>query len=139
MNERIALELVFKLRNSDLDMRPIPPLNFNFTDSNSGKKFTFNEIFKELYVGEKFKNSLKYIQDVANQRNKLLYASSAGKPSIQDDIEEYLIEQKSKVFTFIYITLLIDPWEKSEGNSAFVQQVLNSYLLLLEKVKLKDI
>ena len=50
VNERIALELIVKLRDYDLDMRPSPPLNFNFTDGDSGEKITFNESFKDLFL-----------------------------------------------------------------------------------------
>ena len=30
---------------------------------------------------------------------------------------------------------MIDPWEKEEGSSSFVQQALDSYLLLLQRIE----
>lgn len=58
--------------------------------------------------------------------------------TVQENLK-YLIEQKKKVFLFIIIILLIDPWEKQEGPAPFVQQTLDSYLLLQERIQKEDI
>lgn len=39
----------------------------------------------------------------------------------------------------LYLVLLIDPWEKSEGKSDFVQQALEAFLLLMERIAKEDI
>ena len=136
---RKALEIVFKIKGHNLDARPLPPLHFNILNHDTGEVQTYDIDFKKMYLGDNYKDSLKYIEEVANQRNRLLYANSAGKPKVDGDIEKYLNFQKIKVFLFIYIVLLIDPWEKEEGSSGFVQQSLDSYLLLLNKIQKEDV
>lgn len=136
---RKALEIIFKLKGHNLDVRPTPPLHFNVSNHYTGELHTYDIDFKKMYLGDNYKNSLKYIDEVANQRNKLLYANSAGKPKVEGDMEKYLNLQKMKVFLFIYIVLLIDPWEKTEGSSGFIQQALDSYLLLLNKIQKEDV
>ena len=139
VSDRKAIELVFKIKGQDLDVRPLPPLHFNISDHKTGEIKTFDIDFKKMYLGDNYTDSLKYIKDVANQRNRLLYANSAGKPQVNGDIEKYLDVQKMKVFLFIIIILLIDPWEKTQGSSGFVQQALDSYLLLLERIEKEEI
>ncbi|MCB2215825.1 hypothetical protein [Desulfofustis glycolicus] len=139
VNGRKALVIIFKLKNHNIDIRPLPPLHFTISNDETGEIKTFDIDFKELYIGDNYKNSLKYIEDVSSKRNRLLYANSAGKPEVKGDMEEYLNFQKMKVFLFIYIVLLIDPWEKAEGSSGFVQQALDSYLLLLNRIQKEDV
>lgn len=136
---RKAIELVFKIKGQDVDVRPLPPLHFNISDHKTGEIKTFDIDFKKIYLENNYSDSLKYIKEVANQRNKLLYANSAGKPEVNGDIDKYLDVQKKKVFLFIIIVLLIDPWEKIEGSSGFVQQALDSYLLLLDRIEKEEI
>ena len=128
-----AIELVFNIKNHGLDARPEPPLHFSLSEETNGNKselIAFNLDFKELYAGENYKNSLKYIQEIASLRNQLLYANESGPPKLEVDIENYLERQKKRVFLFLTLILLIDPWEKEIGPSSFVQQVLDTFLLL---------
>lgn len=136
---RKAVEIVFRIKGKDIDVKPIPPLHFSISDHETGLLKTYDIDFKKLYVGDNYSDSLKYIKEVANQRNRLLYAKSSGKPEVKGDMEKYLVEQKMKVFLFIIIVLLIDPWEKAEGPSIFVQQTLDSYLLLQKRIEKEDI
>ena len=52
----------------------------------------------------------------------------------QGDVASFLLRQKGRVLGLIAIVLLIDPWEKEEGRSTFVQQALDAYLLLQGKI-----
>lgn len=78
--------------------------------------------------------ALKYAKHIAGERNRLLYADAGGRPKVSGDIADYLEEQKAKVFLLLHIMLLIDPWI-DEGHSAFVQQALDDFLFLLEKIQ----
>lgn len=140
--KRRAIELAFSIKGHGLDARPKPPLHFSIseeTEENESELKTFNVDFKKLHVGEKYKDSLKYIQEVASIRNHLLYAKDSGPPKLEIDIEKYLEGQKKRVFIFLTLILLIDPWEKEIGPSSFVQQVLDSFLLLLERISKEEI
>jgi len=133
-NKRKAVCLHFKVNQADLVATPTPPLHFNISYPETGKIMTFEYGFKQACQGDKFESVLKYVKHVAGERNRILYATESGRPSISGDIPAYLKEQKQKVFTILNIMLMIDPWI-NEGKSAFVQQGLDSFLFLLEKIQ----
>lgn len=137
-NKRKALRLHFKLNSAELFATPTPPLHFSITESDTGEILTFDKTFKEAYQGEQFSTALEYVKNIAGERNSILYADAKGIPVVSGDIPLYLEEQKQKVFTLLHIMLLIDPWAK-EGHSAFVQQALDAFLLLLEKIEKSDL
>jgi hypothetical protein len=137
-NNRKALRLHLKMPNMGMIATPIPPLHFSITSPDTGKVITFERNFKETYQGEQFVTALKYVKHIANERNQLLYASEKGSPRISGDITTYLEDQKRKVFTILHIMLLTDPWI-NKGHSMFVQQALDSFLLLLEKIKESEV
>ncbi|WP_158683759.1 hypothetical protein [Pseudoalteromonas sp. T1lg22] len=134
VNGRPALGLKLKLKNTGFDIIPKPPLNFSSFEKSSGQHIKYDATFKRFWAENDIDNALKYLKSIANERNKLLYADSSGKPCVEGHVDEYIVSQKDKVFRFLYLILLIDPWEKKEGKSKFVQQALDSYLLLLEKI-----
>lgn len=133
-NKRKAVCLRFKINQADLVATPIPPLHFNISYPETGKIMIFEHGFKKACQGDEFESVLKYVKHIAGERNRLLYATESGRPSITGDIKGYLNEQKNKVFTILNIMLMIDPWI-DEGRSAFVQQGLDSFLFLLEKIQ----
>jgi hypothetical protein len=136
---RRAIELLLNMPAHDLTARPIPPLHFTVSYPETGEVCTFESNFKALIEGAGFDDSLKYIKARAAQRNKLLYAESSGRPKVEGNIEGYLEDQKKKVMVYLIIMLMIDPWEKEEGASLFVQQALDSYLLLLQRIAAHEI
>lgn len=136
---RKAIELLLNMPTLDLTGRPIPPLHFTVSYQETGEVCTFESNFKALTEGTGFDDSLKYIKAKAKQRNRLLYAESSGRPLIVGNIEGYLEDQKKKVMVYLIIVLMIDPWEKEEGRSLFVQQALDSYLLLLQRISAHEI
>ncbi len=137
-NNRKALSLLFKINSINMIAKPIPPLNFNLLDPETDQVLTFEDSFRKTCQGEQFETALKYVKNIANERNRLLYAGAGGRPKVTGDITNYLEEQKNKVFVLLHIMLLIDPWI-DEGYSAFVQQALDGFLLLLEKIEESEI
>lgn len=138
IGNRRAVEIVFSLRGTDLEARPRPPLHMSISKGRGGELVAFNRDFMELSLSDCYPNAKKYIESVANTRNLLLYAANQGKPVVSGDIEENLKSQKLKVIALLVIVLLIDPWEKEEGQSSFIQQVLDSFLMLLNKIHEED-
>jgi len=137
-NVRKAIELVLNMPAQRLSARPTPPLNFTIKDSGTDKVYTFRDEFNDLVNGHGYDKALKYLKDIANTRNEILYANCSGRPQVSGDIGGYLIEQKKKVMLALAIVLMIDPWEKKDGGSLFVQQALDSFLLLLDKISPED-
>ncbi|MCW5201564.1 hypothetical protein VU10_00690 [Desulfobulbus sp. US1] len=144
ISNRKAVELILKLKDQNFDARPRPPLHFTVSTFNTEdpllrKPIMYDNDFKEKIQRDGRKKVWTYIVDIANRRNTVLYANSGGTPKVTGDVQKFLISQKDKVFLYSYIVLLIDPWEKAEGSSSFVQQVLDSYLLLLERINEEEI
>jgi hypothetical protein len=136
--KRKAISLQIKAKHfPDKVITPTPPLHFNIT-KDTGEVVTFGDDFRKLYEGNNFDSALKYIQSIANTRNQVLYADCTGIPQAKGDICKFIEKQKTKVFMIIQIVLMTDPWIK-EGHSAFVQQALDSFLLLLDRIQENEI
>lgn len=133
-SHRKALQLNLKLRNAEYYASPIPPLHFNISNPDTGKVYTFEYSFKQIAQGEAYDSALKYVKEIADTRNRILYATARGQPRVEGDIASYIKEQKAKVFSMLIIVLLVDPW-LDEGYSAFVQQALDGFLFLLERIE----
>lgn len=133
-SNRKAIELLLNMPAQNLTASPTPPLHFTVSDPDTGKVCTFEANFQELIEGESYLDAMKYVKDRAATRNKILYASNAGRPKIEGNIEGYLQKQRDTVMAMLILVLMIDPWEKEEGSSLFVQQALDSFLLLLQRI-----
>lgn len=134
-NERRALGLQLKIRGENVAANPIPPLNFSAKDGSTASMITFEKYFTRIVEGHNYDNAIKYIKDLAGRRNEVLYANERGRPEVADNIDSFILEQKRKAFIVLSIVLLSDPWHKAEGPGSFIQQSLNSFLLLLGKLQ----
>lgn len=107
---------------------PMPPLNFEF--KLNGKPISYDKQISDYldHVGEG--NIIKYVKDIANVRNKVLYASNDGCPSVE--IKKTFVEGKRrKVLEMLKIYLLIKPHAE---NQLFVQQSIYAYLKMLKAI-----
>lgn len=136
---RRAIELLLHMPSQGMVARPIPPLHFTVSDPETGDVCTFESSFLELISGSGYDDALKYVKEVAATRNKLLYANNSGRPKIEGDISAFLTQQQKKVMAFLCIVLMVDPWEMEDGTSFFVQQALDSFLLLLARIHAEDV
>ena len=112
---------------------PQPPLHFSFQINN--KPYFFESELNEFVANKEIESVISYVKELANRRNDLLYANSAGVPSISGDITAYL---KNKVLVFariLRIYALIYPY-KEKAN--FVQQSLDSFLIMLGELDKYD-
>ena len=130
--ENKTLKLYFIAPNG-MKAYPIPPLNFSISLNN--KPYYFENEFLEIASGKNKKDIQRYIKNIANTRNCLIYATSEGIPAIDGDITKLLKAKQSKVFTLFRILALIYPYKEK---SIFVQQALNSYLNMLGQIEIED-
>lgn len=135
---RKAIELLLAIPSVGV-VQPIPPPNFSVSLKDTGRTYTFETDFQSIIEGQNYVTMLKYVKDLAAERNRLLYANSTGHPVVTGDMEGYLLNQKRKVMAILTVMLMIDPWEKVEGKSAFVQQGLDSFLSLLERISGEEV
>jgi hypothetical protein len=69
-----------------------------------------------------------------NLRNRILYASSGGYPTISSLDVDFLVERHTRVFAMIKLYLLVFPYPEHQP---FVTQALASFVKLLEQLKSK--
>ncbi len=138
-NDRKAISLTLSMPKAGFDVTPEPPLHFSITSKKSCEICNFESDFKKYIDGSGYDNSVKYIRNIANTRNKILYANSQGIAKIEVDIDAYINSKKLIIMGYLAIILMIDPWEKESGPSLFVQQALDSYLLLLGRISDDDV
>lgn len=152
INDRRCIELVFRVKDGGAYFSPVPPLNFSIdslkpeVDGRLSKVSLSSNIideFKAMALENQAKDIMKGLKEIAQQRNILLYSvfhkfkNPVLSENLKPSIEDILRSQKNKTFRLLGLVLMIDPWEKSHGNSLFVQTVLNSYLASLGKIQLE--
>lgn len=129
-----AISLHLHMKKYSVHVAPIPPLNFTIRDQDTGLVSTFEVNFNKLLEQENCESVKKYVKNLTIERTRLLYADTKGYLKVVGDIQGYLENQKRKIFAVIYLILMIDPWA-DEGRSAFVQQALDSFLLLMGRIQ----
>jgi len=105
---------------------PQPPLNFAFT--RNGERYHFTEEIEWIVNTHNAASILKHVKDLANRRNRMLYASAEGVPKVADLGDGFLLNQRDIVFQHLCIYLMIDPYPDKQ---LFVQQTLESFLRML--------
>lgn len=111
-------------------LEPDPPLGFEV--KRNEKIYCFEEELLEISKGKNREEVIRYVNDISNLRNEILYAQNDGIPSIDNDIDEYLNNKKTVVITFLRIYGLIYPHKKK---ALFVQQALNAYLEMMGEIE----
>lgn len=107
---------------------PMPPLGFEIVENDS--IYNFDREFEEMASLRNVKHIMKEIQDVANRRNRILYAEPRGIPNAAIS-EKGLLKKKDVIFNLLVIFLLI---EQHKEKQLFVQQALNVLLKMLKIV-----
>lgn len=109
---------------------PIPPLHFSV--SMNGKTYTFEKELTEITTGQSKKEIIKYIKELANLRNCLIYSTPEGIPKIKGKIDGHLQKRQKTVFSFLRVLCLIFPYKEK---ALFVQQALNAFLVMLGDIE----
>jgi hypothetical protein len=102
---------------------PDPPLDFNFEVN--GKLHDFQPELAGLLERASVRRFADFVEARANERNRLLYASTQGVPHVEGDIDKALSNRRQTVFSVLAVFLLIDSVSKHQQ---FVVQTLNAFL-----------
>jgi hypothetical protein len=105
---------------------PEPPLHGVMT--RNGQKYDFRDEIAHLTTKAQVDNLLTHLKTIANERNRILYASATGVPEITDLKEEYFTKIRREIFRNIGLYLLITEYEQRQD---FVQQCLDAFLGVL--------
>jgi hypothetical protein len=115
---------------------PVPPLNFSIVGDVDGRRARFGREINQLAKGAGKANVQKYLKDVANLRNKLLYADEKGVPAVTGNVEDNLKRAREKVFLLLRAVCLVFPYRE---HALFVQQALDAFLIALGAIKEGDL
>lgn len=131
------LRLVIKINGFEEWLMPEPPLNFRLSDPASDKPIHFENYIDNLSKGVGKEKALDHIREVANLRNKLLYASDTGRSRLDEERIIGDIEAcKQRVLLVLRILCLVHPYKE---HALFVQQCLDSYLLMMERITKEEL
>jgi hypothetical protein len=116
---------------NQLVISPTPPLSCLCVGSD-GQKQRFEIPIQELAKTKNIENIRQHLKDIANQRNKVLYASSGKIPECKN--VEQIVQQKIKVLVSIVITfLLIEPHQANK--QILVQDGIDAFLTVLGQIQ----
>lgn len=111
-----------------LQIVPEPP--FGFQSKGLGGEFRdFGEEIKKIASEYGIGSVHDYVRDLANERNKMLYASDKAIPSVAN-VDKFLERHISAAITNLAVFLLIEPHKKQH----LVQEGLYAYLKVLRKL-----
>jgi hypothetical protein len=127
--KRLRIKINNDAIHHGLSFYPEPPLHF--VSAIGATPRSFQAEVKNLETLLSTDNIVKYIKDVANFRNKILYASEKGYPRIVRPNYKLLEVKRSRVITLYMIYLLIWPYREKQ---LFVQQCIDSLLAMLNKI-----
>ncbi|MCU7240376.1 hypothetical protein [Pseudomonas peradeniyensis] len=132
---RVGLRLGIQLGQSDKEVQPTPPLNL----ISSGGLRTLGEQFqaemKELLGLEKTSEIKKLIEQRANFRNTMLYATPLGVPKSTGNVNSFINNQIGIVNSLLIALALIDPWRAPDyQKSGIVTASIKVFIDLMERV-----
>jgi hypothetical protein len=134
VRERDGVECVlfrFKVPGRDQVGYPIPPLNIVMTGAD-GKPVNFQRQLSAVASARKFKDIRKYVDDLANFRNTILYANEQGVPKAEGGTTRFILRNRDNIFRTLSVFLMIDPYPQKQP---FVQHCLDAFLPIITKLK----
>lgn len=104
---------------------PEPPLGFISTGPD-GKEKNYHKEVGKIATAHGIKSIFEYIKSLANERNKMLYASPSSIPDVKDS-KVRLEKHTDAALLNLIMYLLIEP----HGKQSLVQEALITYLRIL--------
>jgi hypothetical protein len=108
----------------------ISPLPLEFDAKVNGAPYDFSEELAKVVTLRRAKSIEKHIRELANRRNRMLYASPDGIPAVAGPIDKPLARSKDRVLGHLIVVLLIDQYPQQ----LFVQQALNAFRQVISKI-----
>lgn len=130
-SESALLTIGMPLKNCGVDLMvwPQPPLNLYIKSDE--KKLSYKKSLSELVAEKGKRDVITYVKELANERNKLLYASPKGIPIVTGSCSDYIDKRRSRVLVLLRAFLLIYPYKEKQP---LVQDSLDSFLAMLGSI-----
>ena len=134
VNGRVGLHLALQLGNSNMQVQPTPPLHLMSQGARTLAE-EFQDELKELLGFEKTSEIRTMIEQRANLRNTILYATPEGVPQPTGNVKNF-IENQIRIVNSLFTALaLIDPWRAPEyPNSGIVTVSIEVFSDLMARV-----
>lgn len=130
LNNKELLRIRLEPKNIEKWLYPMPPLDF--VSKLDDEVYFFSEELAQLAAKNNVDDMLKYVTDVANVRNRLLYSTPNGIAHIENKSKMKMQERQSAIFYHFIVYLLIDPYPQKQ---LFVQQALDAFLKMLKIIE----
>ncbi|WP_321837875.1 hypothetical protein [Pseudomonas kulmbachensis] len=131
---RVGLHLGLQLGNSDMQVQPRPPLHIIMKGERTLAE-EFQDEMKVLLGYEKISEIRTLIEQRANLRNTILYATPKGVPKPVGNVNGFIENQIGIVNSLFTALALIDPWRAPKyPNSGIVTVSIEVFSALMEKV-----
>jgi len=127
--KQLFLALPMIVNGETLLFLPDPPLNFSV--SNQAKRVSYNKHIDDYVRSRGAKETSKYLRDLANKRNHVLYAGANGYPGDINITEKFFPACCARVLAMLRAHLLIQPHSEHQS---YVQDSLDSFLGMLRLV-----
>lgn len=127
--ENPKAQVRFTLPEGTHHVYPDPPLHYVIR--RDGEVYNFSDEFKMIVDSSQVDSIEKYLRELANERNQLLYAAQGGLFTYTQPVDEDIKSQQGRIFNMLLVYLLIDQYAEHQW---FVQQCLNAFLTILGKL-----
>lgn len=135
VGKRRALRLGIQLGDTDMQLNPTPPLHI-FTQGPVTLAQQFENRINKMLGTESVADIRKSIEERANFRNTILYATPLGIPKASGDIVAFISNQMGKVSSLLSALALIDPWRAPKyPQSEIVTVSIDIFTRLMLRVK----
>lgn len=132
---RIGLRLGIQLGRSNTEVQPTPPLHLIVQGARTLAE-EFQDEMKELLGFEKTCEIKRLIEQRANVRNTLLYATPSGIPKPSGDVKGFIDNQIGIVNSLLMALAFIDPWRQPKyPQSGIVAVSIDVFVDLMDRVK----
>ncbi|ANL74071.1 hypothetical protein AMC83_CH04154 [Rhizobium phaseoli] len=108
-----------------------PDNPFNFTLSVEGNAYMFEKELLEIATGSGAESIRQHVQNETNLRNRLLYATDEGYPTVTFQ-DEALLRRRDRVNRLCLLTIGI---LQTKQHQLFAAQCLQAFLLMLGKIE----
>lgn len=126
---RLKFEASMISNGQQIHFAPEPPFNFELL--HEGKQFSYKPQIQKLVKSKNVKNIKKHIEENAELRNKVLYATPKGFPAKIKIEDNFFPTYLSRVIALLRTYLLIEPYKIHQP---FVQDSLNALLAMINTI-----
>ncbi|SEG12698.1 hypothetical protein [Marinobacterium lutimaris] len=125
----LKYKIPFRINNEQFYMEPVPPLQI-FSKEKGGLPPDYHAKISKIATEAGIDSIFEHIKKLANERNRMLYASSSGIPEEVNPRSRVQYFDEAAMRTLI-LYLLIEPYHEKQN---LVQEALSAYIKVLERV-----